>query len=246
MPHLDDDSLALLALQEDVPEPDTAAHLDSCELCRRELSELRRVVTAGRTNADAPQVLSAPAPQVWDVVAAAVGLHAEPSRHPTLVEPQTGGATVRLRSTVERRRVPSWLGVAAGIVIGVSGALAFQALGLGSTEPEDSLIATVDLAEFGPAGTTGTAEVRDTGSARVVHVELDEPAEAGGFREVWLLNAETGDLVSLGVLNGTESSFELPDELDLRDYPVVDISREPLDGDPAHSADSISRGELQL
>jgi hypothetical protein len=34
--------------------------------------------------------------------------------------------------------------------------------------------------------------------------------------------------------------------LDLRDYPVVDISREPLDGDPAHSADSISRGELQL
>lgn len=63
---------------------------------------------------------------------------------------------------------------------------------------------------------------------------------------MWLLDAETGRLVSLGVLNGTESTFELPEGLDLSDYPVVDISREPFDGDPAHSTDSIARGELDL
>ena len=63
---------------------------------------------------------------------------------------------------------------------------------------------------------------------------------------MWLLDPDTGDLISLGVLNGTASDFELPDGLDLRDYPTIDVSREPLDGDPAHSADSIARGELDL
>jgi len=247
MPHLDDDSLALLALQELEPDLETAAHLDGCERCRRELDELRRVVTAGRTNVDATQGLTAPAPHVWEGVAAAVGLQDGPSRQPTMMAPQPVGAVTQLRSRAQHRPVPAWLGVAAGIVIGVSGALAFQALELtGSDEPEDRLVATVELAEYGDTGTSGTAEVRGSDQARVVHVELDEPADGGAFREVWLLNADTGDLISLGVLNGTESTFELPDNLDLRDYPVVDISREPLDGDPAHSADSIARGELQL
>ena len=244
MPHLDDDSLALLALEEQEPDLETAAHLDACERCRRELDELRRVVTAGRTNIDAAQGLIAPAPHVWEEVTAVVGLQTDRSRQPTMAEPQPAGAVTPIRSRAEHRRVPTWLGVAAGIVIGVSGALAFQALGL--AEPDESLVATVQLAELGDTGTSGTAEVRDTERARVVHVELDEPARGGAFREVWLLNADTGNLISLGVLNGTESTFELPDGLDLRDYPVVDVSREPLDGDPAHSADSIARGELEL
>jgi hypothetical protein len=38
----------------------------------------------------------------------------------------------------------------------------------------------------------------------------------------------------------------IPDGLDLAEFPVVDVSREPLDGDPAHSSDSISRGTLEL
>ncbi len=61
-----------------------------------------------------------------------------------------------------------------------------------------------------------------------------------------LLDLDTGDLISLGVLNGTASDFELPDGLDLRDYPTIDVSRKSLDGDPAHSTDSIARGELDL
>jgi hypothetical protein len=244
MPHLDDDSLALLALGEQEPDLEAAAHLDGCERCRGELGELRRVVTAGRTNIDVGQGLTAPAPHVWEGVTSGVGLRADRSRQPTMVEPRPAGAVTTIQSRAKHRRVPTWLGVAAGIVIGVSGALAFQALGL--AEPDESLVATVQLAELGDTGTSGTAEVRDTEEARVVHVELDEPAQGGAFREVWLLNADTGDLISLGVLNGTESTFELPDDLDLRDYPVVDVSREPLDGDPAHSADSIARGELEL
>jgi hypothetical protein len=28
-------------------------------------------------------------------------------------------------------------------------------------------------------------------------------------------------------------------------YPIVDVSLEPLDGDPTHSGDSIARGQIQ-
>jgi hypothetical protein len=48
------------------------------------------------------------------------------------------------------------------------------------------------------------------------------------------------------VLSGTESRFVIPTGLDLAEYPIVDVSREPFDGDPAHSSDSIARGTLDL
>jgi hypothetical protein len=137
--------------------------------------------------------------------------------------------------------------VAAGVAIGMSATVAFQALDSdGPAAPPDTVIATAELAELGADGTTGTAEVRDTTDARVLRVQLDQQTGGGGFREVWLLDPATGQLVSLGVLNGSESTFELPAGLDLRDYPTVDVSREPLDGDPAHSTDSIARGDLDL
>ena len=34
--------------------------------------------------------------------------------------------------------------------------------------------------------------------------------------------------------------------LDLAGYPIVDISLEPLDGDPVHSKVSLARGELRV
>lgn len=246
MPHLDEDQLALLALGEQPEDPAINEHLGSCERCGQELQELRRVVTAGRSNAEVMQPLTAPAPHVWDGIATAAGIEAASSREQPTKEPPGRGAVTRLRPQAQRRGIPTWLSVAAGVAIGVAGAVAVQALDSESPTPEDDLIASATLAEFGPTGTTGTAEIRQSGDARVVQVSLDEPAEGGGFREVWLLDAEAGALISLGVLNGTESSFELPDDLDLRDFPTVDISREPLDGDPAHSADSIARGELEL
>nr|CAA9318892.1 MAG: hypothetical protein AVDCRST_MAG46-707 [uncultured Nocardioidaceae bacterium] len=248
MPHLDDDLLALLALREQAPEAETEAHLDGCERCRHELAELRRVVTAGRSSFDTARELTAPAPHVWDQVTAAVGIDAASPPQQPVVRPRDVGASIPLRSGVARRGVPTWLGVAAGVAIGVGGAVAFQALDPDrATQPDEgALVASAELAEFGDTGTSGTAEVRETDDARVVHVKLDEPAQGRGFREVWLLDTANGDLISLGVLNGRESTFALPDDLDLRDFPVVDISRELLDGDPAHSSDSISRGELRL
>ena len=65
-----------------------------------------------------------------------------------------------------------------------------------------------------------------------------------GFVEVWLLDAETGGMVSLGVLDGDHGSWAVPADLDLSAYDQVDVSREPYDGDPAHSQVSLARGRL--
>ena len=42
----------------------------------------------------------------------------------------------------------------------------------------------------------------------------------------------------------TAEMLPLPAGISLADYPVVDISAEPYDGDPTHSTDSVVRGTL--
>jgi anti-sigma-K factor RskA len=70
-------------------------------------------------------------------------------------------------------------------------------------------------------------------------------AATNTFYEVWLLAPDASRLVSLGLLQpGQAATFELPADLDLAEYPVVDVSLEPMDGDPAHSSDSVVRGTL--
>jgi anti-sigma-K factor RskA len=61
---------------------------------------------------------------------------------------------------------------------------------------------------------------------------------------VWLLDSEAQRLVSLGLLEGDEGRFPLPEQVDVGEYPVVDVSIEPTDGDPAHSGNSVVRGTL--
>jgi hypothetical protein len=45
-------------------------------------------------------------------------------------------------------------------------------------------------------------------------------------------------------MNSDSGTFEVPAGLQLADFPVVDVSDEPLDGNPAHSTVSIVRGTL--
>lgn len=241
MRHIDDDLLALIALQSEEPDPDTTAHLDGCALCRDELAGLVRTVRAGRRRPSATD-LTSPPDHVWDAVVDALtesgDLPAPASARPSTPGPGTAG----------RRRMPTWLAVAAGVVIGAVG----TGIAVTATEPAEpgeqpeSVIAAADLDALGGAGIAGTARVYDSDGERVLELRLDGDAGGQGFREVWLLDAEAGELVSLGVLNGTESTFTIPDGLDLGDFPIVDVSREPFNGDPAHSGDSIARGELDL
>ena len=62
---------------------------------------------------------------------------------------------------------------------------------------------------------------------------------------MWLLDESAEKLVSLGTLGaGDTGVFPVPADLDVALFPVVDVSREPLDGNPAHSTDSVVRGTL--
>ena len=51
-------------------------------------------------------------------------------------------------------------------------------------------------------------------------------------------------MVALGVIDGTRGVFTVPASLNLTRYSEVDVSREPFDGDPAHSTVSLARGPV--
>lgn len=52
------------------------------------------------------------------------------------------------------------------------------------------------------------------------------------------------DAVITDLSNPDEEVLNLPDGLDLAEFPIVDISLEQFDGDPTHSGDTIIRGIL--
>ncbi|HRE00630.1 MAG TPA: anti-sigma factor, partial [Ilumatobacteraceae bacterium] len=64
-----------------------------------------------------------------------------------------------------------------------------------------------------------------------------------GFLEVWVIDPEVTQLVSLGPLRN-DGIYELPPGLDPAAFPIVDVSVEPIDGVPTHSGASVLRGQL--
>lgn len=110
-----------------------------------------------------------------------------------------------------------------------------------------TVLADATLSAFpAHAGASGSADLeraRDGALSLVVTATIAPATD--GFREVWLIRSDGGALISLGVLDGTTGTFAVPADIDLAEYRLVDISAEPADGDPAHSGDSIVRGELR-
>jgi len=230
--HSDPDDLALRALGEEPDHDDE--HLATCARCQSELDQLRAVVATARAVGpeDHPQ---APPPSVWEGVVTELGLTGAGSADADL-------AHRRRRS----RRGPAVLLVAAavvlGIVVGVTGTL------LVSTGNQDdgpgSVVATAALAALPDHEGTGSARVEGSGAERVLELDVSGLSTGDGFYELWLLDKDAKKLVSLGVLAGSHGRFPLPASVDIGEFPVVDVSIEPVDGDPAHSGDSVVRGVL--
>ena len=151
----------------------------------------------------------------------------------------------------DARRTRRWVPIVAaaavgGVLVGVALGAAAGGFGLfGSTDPT-SVVASAQLDAFPGWSATGEAllEQGDDGVRSIV-VELDAPVPAGDVREVWLIRSDASGLVSLGLLDGSSGRFAVPDGIDLEEFTLVDVSAEPVDGDPAHSGDSIVRGELR-
>lgn len=241
--HVDDDTLALLALGEQVGSSADHDHVASCARCADEVAALRGVADLARESGPEPHLVP-PAPQVWDRVAAELGLgeRADAAARGEPVAPST--PTAEVTPLAPRRRTSrAWLAVAAaaGLVVGGAGATAWW-----QGRADDSTLVASAVLEPLPGWTeTGTAQVRTApDGSRSLVVDLDAAPAGEGFLEVWLLRPDVSGLVSLGTLDGTSGTFALPAGLDLAEFPVVDVSDEPLDGEPAHSGVSVVRGAL--
>lgn len=243
--HPDHDVLLDAAL---VADPDVEQHARSCPACRLELDELRSLVATARDASVLP--VAPPPPQVWDAIAAELDADL-PSRAPAVADP---APVVELRAADERPvdhaapvrgpRARRWpVAAAAAVVLAVgTGALGWA---LGSRQDGGAELASTDLLALGTDAVHGSARVSEVGDRRVLEVTTDGVAQPDeGFLEVWLLDETASRLVPLGVLDESRGTFALPSDLDLAEFPVVDISDEPLDGDPAHSGDSLVRGTL--
>jgi len=146
------------------------------------------------------------------------------------------------------RRPAAWLLTAAAAVVGLVVGIGVTLVATSGDDDELPVVASTELVVLADDSPGGDAEIRGSGSTRVL--ELDVPGlspDADGFYEVWLLDEDAKRLVSIGLLDpsqGTQATFPIPEDLDVAEFPVVDVSVEPADGDPAHSGDSIVRGTL--
>jgi Anti-sigma-K factor rskA len=237
--HCTPEQLALAALREPLP-ADDAAHLAGCEQCRAEVASLQRAVDAVAVpQLAAPGPSVPPPPRVWEAIAAATGVSATPSSVPAPEEPPAQVAEVL---PFRSRRRPVLL-VAAAVVAGA--AVGAGAVAVLSDRDDGEAVTAVALDPLADNDASGQAEVvvRDDGT-RVVEVDLDAPALDDGYYELWLIDREVVGMVPLGVVSPGSQTFELPADLDLGQFPLVDVSVEPLDGDPTHSGVSVARGEL--
>jgi hypothetical protein len=245
--HCTPEQLALAALREPLPAED-ATHLASCEVCRAEVRSLQRSVDAVAVpQLAAPGAPVAPPPAVWEAIAAATGVSAtpRPDAVPAPAAVAEAGAPPAQDADVlpfRSRRRPLLL-VAAALVAGaVVGAGAVAVVQSGDDGEPVTAVALDPLADNDASGRAKVV-VRDDGS-RVVEVELDAPALDDEYYEIWLIDRDVVGMVPLGVVAPGAQTVELPAELDLAEFPLVDVSVEPLDGDPTHSGVSVARGEL--
>ena len=265
MQHCTPEQLALAALREPLPETDTA-HLAECERCRAEVASLQRAVDAlAVPQLAAPGAPVAPPTHVWESIAAATGVSVAPRPErvagstqaapapPHLAVPTQAaaapaagpaGSVVPLRP----RRRPLLLVAAATVAGAVIGAGAVAVLRDGTAEPVAPVatpVAAVDLDPLADNDASGRAEVIERADGtRVLEVELHAGDLDDRYYEVWLIDEAVKDMVPVGVARDGTVSFELPAGLDLGRFPIVDVSVEPLDGDPTHSGVSVARGVL--
>lgn len=263
MSHLDPDVAALIALGEDTADEAERAHLEECATCAAEVAAYQRTIIAGRSVGREP--LLTPPPRVWESIRSELGLPetsvaeqpatrtpSDPAETPTVADrerPEPAPAAeparqhrVPRRARARRRTLVFALVATVAIVAVVAGVWGVQQL----IRPQVSVVAAATLDGF-PAhpGAEGEAVLEETdGHTRIV-VNLDADVAREGYREVWLLASDGSGLVSLGVLDGAEGTFAVPDDVDLDLFSLVDISQEETDGDPGHSGDSIVRGELR-
>ena len=195
-----------------------------------DVAELRALVEQVRP---ADIVWEPPPAGLWDRIATAIDQEQAPA-------PSAEHAMAAVAPIAGRRRRAWWVGLSvAAAAVAVVVTLAITRRGDGAT-----VIATVELDPLGDTG-SGRAELVDRGGTFQVRVETAGLEPVDGYLELWLIDPTVTQLVSLGPLS-TDGIYDIPAGVDPAAFPIVDVSVEPVDGDPTHSGDSVLRGELTL
>jgi hypothetical protein len=157
--------------------------------------------------------------------------------------------TRELQPAPRRRRVLTLRPlVAAGL------ALVLLAIGVGAGRLLDEgggrdrgRLLTLEPVEPAGGSAHGTATILAHGGRARFAVRGLKPSANGGFYELWLMNS-ADDLVSLGsfrVPASGKAEVTVPLPADPDGFAALDISAEPADGNPAHSASSVLRATLK-
>lgn len=252
MQHLPEESLVALALGEAV---EGGAHAAECATCSAEIAAFR--AAAQRVRA-AEVVPIAPPAGVWDRIAAELDEPSATLAAPTsasdasavspAAEDATAGAPVTAIDVAGRRRRRFGVGSLVGASLASAAAAASIAVLVVTQLGSDPRSTEVAQATLDPLQTTvgaARAEVVERDGQRLLVVDVDELPEVDGYLDVWLLDPDAQQMVSLGVMDASTTRLALPGGLDLDAFPIVDVSVEPFDGDPTHSGDSLWRGALE-
>jgi anti-sigma-K factor RskA len=117
-----------------------------------------------------------------------------------------------------------------------------------SAAPIDATVAQTNLAPVGdvdPAA-TGQAAVKKDGALIRLKISGLKVNGENDFYEAWLMDPKNG-FISLGTFRvGSDGSttLDLPVPVATDEFPVVDISLQPINGKPTHSGVSVLRGTL--
>jgi len=112
-----------------------------------------------------------------------------------------------------------------------------------SDSPTTQLVSSASLAPLEGSATANARVIRVDGKLRLeLTTHNMAPAPEGEYYELWLMNRANTIPNSLGAMTG-DVTVTIPDDVDVTEYPVVDISLEALDS-PDYSGHSVLRGTL--
>jgi anti-sigma-K factor RskA len=238
--HDADDLVVRAALGEELTGDERRRLEDDPDLQER-VAEFEEIVDLARSDPDAV-ASDATVDHLWSGIAAEAFGAAPPTatrERPTDPDPAA------------HRVVPLWPRRARWVAMGAVAAAAAAAVAvlvtvgpLGPSSPQP--VAAAELEPFGGAqvaAVEGEFVVVD-GDAELRLDLSGLPERDDGFYEVWLLDPEEGRLVSLGPARA-DGTYALPSGTGVDDFPSVDVSVEPHDGDPGHSGASVLRGSVR-
>ncbi|MGW7286600.1 anti-sigma factor [Streptomyces sp. NPDC054847] len=221
-------------------------HLAVCSECRRELEALRAVVRAARS-AGPGDPMTKPPDRVWRSIRRELKAADLPPGADSC-EPRAAPTGTSSRRPLWGGRSPSRALAALALAVGLAtgGGVAWWQAHESRPQALQSAGAPHRLAPRPGHSAFGTVLLADSSDeGRVLQITVHALPDTDGYFEVWLTDPSGSRFVPVGALGQDgRATLPVPDGVDLLSYPVVEVSDQAYDGNPAHSGRSVVRGAL--